>query len=271
MAIRTRPHSARIYDYCIGGKNHYATDREVADRVLAGMPGVRTMARENRKFLTRAVRFLAAEAGIRQFLDIGSGLPAANNVHEVAQRADPSCRVIYVDNDPSVLPHARALLSSAPEGRAGYFTGDLRDPEAVLSHKVTRAVLDFSEPVALMLVSVIPFLVDDDKPAEILATLLDALPPGSYLAATHGTAEHDPAGWETSLEAYSETGIQEHVRDSDDFARLAFNGLELVPPGIVLVSEWRPDTPGPRPLAAEVGCYGGVACKRLCATIVPGN
>jgi SAM-dependent methyltransferase len=267
MAIRTRPHPARIYDYCIGGKNHYAADREVAERVLAGMPGARTIARENRKFLTRAVRFLAADAGIRQFLDIGSGLPATNNVHEVAQRADPSCRVVYVDNDPSVLPHARALLVSTPEGRNGYFTGDLRDPEAVLSHEVTREILDFSEPVALMLISVMPFLVDDDKPAEILATLLGALPPGSYLAATHGTAEHDPGGWETVMKAYSGTGIRGQARDSGDFARLAFSGLELVPPGIVLVSEWRPDTAGPRPLAAEVGCYGGVARKPLlCAS-----
>ncbi len=182
-------------------------------------------------------------------------------MHEVAQRADPSCRVVYVDNDPSVLPHARALLASAPEGRTGYFTGDLRDPKAILAHEVTRDILDFSQPVALILVSVLPFLVDDDKPGEILATLLDALPPGSYVAATHTTAEHDPEGWEAVTKVYGSAVIQGQLRDSGDFARLAFVGLELVPPGVVLVSEWRPDNPGLRPSAAEVSCYGGVARK----------
>jgi hypothetical protein len=257
----TRPHSARIYDYGLGGENHFAVDRAVAEQVLASMPTARTVARENRQFLGRAVRFLAAEAGIRQFLDIGSGLPATDNVHEVAQRADPSCRVVYVDNDPLVLPHARALLISAPEGRAGYFTGDLRDPKAILAHEVTRDILDLSQPVALVLVSVIPFLVDDDKPREVIGTLLDALPPGSYIAASHTTAEHDPDGWDAVEKAYSAAAIQGQVRDSGDFARLAFGGLELVPPGVVLVSEWRPDGAGPRPSAAEVSCYGGVARK----------
>jgi hypothetical protein len=256
-----RPHPARIYDYGIGGKNHFAVDRAVADQVLAQMPAARTVARENRKFLGRAVRFLAAEAGIRQFLDIGSGLPATDNVHEVAQRADPACRVVYVDNDPSVLPHARALLDSAPEGRTGYFTGDLRDPAAILAHPVTGEILDFSQPVALVLVSVIPFLMDDDHPGEVLATLLAALPSGSYIAATHSTAEHDPDGWDAVKKAYRGAGIPGQVRDSGDFARMAFAGLELVPPGVVLVSEWRPEDDGPRPSAAEVSSYGGVARK----------
>jgi hypothetical protein len=257
----TRPHPARIYDYGIGGKNHFAVDRVVADQVLAGMPTARTVARENRRFLGRAVGFLAAEAGIRQFLDIGSGLPATDNVHEVAQRADPSCRVVYVDNDPSVLPHARALLTSTAQGRTGYFTGDLRDPKAILAHEVTRDVLDFSQPIALMLVSVIPFLVDDDQPGQIIATLLDALPSGSYLVATHTTAEHDPDGWAAVSKAYSSAAIQGQLRDCGDFARVAFGGLELVAPGVVLVSEWRPDDAGPRPSAAEVSCYGGMARK----------
>jgi hypothetical protein len=258
----TRPHPARIYDYGIGGTNHFAVDRAVAEQVLAGLPAARTVARENRKFLGRAVRFLAAEAGIRQFLDIGSGLPATDNVHEVAQRADPSCRVVYVDNDPSVFPHARALLAGAPDGTTGYVTADLRDPQAILADGVTRGVLDFSQPVALVLVSVIPFLVDEDKPAEILATLLDALPSGSYLAATHTTAEHDPPGWEAVSKAYSSAAIAGQLRDPGEFARLAFGGLELVPPGVVLVSQWRAeDGAGPRPSAAEVSCYGGVGRK----------
>jgi SAM-dependent methyltransferase len=257
----SRPHPARIYDYGIGGKNHFAADRAVADQVLAQLPAARTVARENRKFLGRAVRFLAAEAGIRQFLDIGSGLPATNNVHEVAQRADPACRVVYVDNDPTVLPHARALLASAPEGRTGYFTGDLRRPADILAHPVTNEVLDFHQPVALVLVSVIPFLVDDDNPAQVIATLLAALPPGSYIAATHTTAEHDQDGWDGVKKAYGGAGIAGQLRDSGDFARLAFSGLELVPPGVVLVPEWRPDGDGPLPGAAEVSCYGGVARK----------
>ena len=259
----TRPHPARIYDYGIGGKNHFAVDRALAEQVLTAMPTARTVARENRKFLGRAVRFLAAEAGIRQFLDVGSGLPATDNVHEVAQRVDPSCRVVYVDNDPSVLPHARALLAGAPEGRTGYFTGDLRDPAAILDHQVTREILDFTEPIALVLVSVLPFLVDEDDPAGILATLLSALPRGSYIAATHTTGEHDPGGWDGVKKAYSGTTITGQVRDSADFARLAFGRLEMVPPGVVLVSEWRPDSPGPLPAPAEVSCYGGVARKPL--------
>jgi S-adenosyl methyltransferase len=257
----TRPHAARIYDYGLGGKNHFAVDREVAEKVLAGMPTARTVARENRKFLGRAVRFLAGEAGVRQFLDIGSGLPTTENVHEVAQRAAPSSRVVYVDNDPLVLVHARALLTSSPAGRTGYIRADLRDPQAILSDPVTRDVLDFSQPVALVLVSILPFLRDEDRPAEILATLLGALPPGSYLAATHTTAEHDPEGWANTVRAYTAASIQGQLRDSDEFARLAFTGLDLVPPGVVLVSEWRPDDDGPRPAPAEVSCYGGVARK----------
>ncbi len=257
----TKPHSARIYDYGIGGKNHFAADRAVAEQVLAGLPTARTVARENRAFLGRAVRFLAGEAGIRQFLDIGSGLPATGNVHEVAQRVNPAARVVYVDHDPLVLVHARALLKSSPEGRTGYINADLRDPVAILDHQVTRQVLDYSEPIALMLISVLPFLTDDDKPAEILATLLDALPPGSYLAATHTTAEHDPEGWAAVGRAYQSAAISGQLRDSGEFARLAFAGLDLVPPGVVLVSSWRPGTDGPFPSPAEVSCYGGVARK----------
>jgi S-adenosyl methyltransferase len=257
----TKPHAARIYDYGIGGKNHFAADRAVAEQVLAVMPTVRTVARENRKFLGRAVRFLAGEAGIRQFLDIGSGLPTTENVHEVAQRVAPSSRVVYVDSDPLVLVHARALLSSAPEGRTGYIQADLRDPERILSDAVTRDVLDFSKPIALMLISVLPFLRDEDKPGDVLASLLGALPSGSYLAATHTTAEHDPEGWAGVTRAYTGASIAGQLRESDVFARLAFAGLDLVPPGVVLVPEWRPDNDAPHPSPAEVSCYGGVARK----------
>ena len=257
----SKPHSARIYDYGLGGKNHFAADRAVAEQVLKNMPQAITVARENRKFLGRTVRYLVAEAGVRQFLDIGAGLPTTENVHEVAQRVDPKARIVYVDNDPLVLVHARALLKGTPEGRTGYIHADLQDPAAILADPVTRQVLDFSEPIGLILVSVLPFLTDDDRPEEVLATLLDALPPGSYLAATHTTAEHDPEGWAATGRAYSAARIQGQLRESSEFARMAFSGLDLVPPGVVLVSEWRPDDDALLPTPAEVSCYGGVARK----------
>jgi len=257
----SRPHSARMYDYFIGGKNHFAADRETAAEVLRHNPAIRIAARENRAFLGRAVRYLAAEAGIRQFLDIGTGLPTTNNVHEVAQRVAPSSRVVYVDNDPLVLAHARALLTSSPEGRTAYIDADLREPEAILSNPVTREVLDFSRPVALMLVAILHFAPDDFKPARIIETLVDALPAGSYLAASHLVTDHahDTAG--AAQQVMRSAGIAMQRRDSAEFARLAFSGLELVPPGVVLVSEWRPDEPGPRPAPDEVNCYAGVARK----------
>jgi hypothetical protein len=257
----SRPHPARMYDYSLGGKNHFAADREVADKVFAAFPSGRITARENRAFLGRAVRYLAEEAGIRQFLDIGTGLPTTSNVHEVAQAAAPSARVVYADNDPMVLAHARALLTSTAEGRTAYIHADLRQPQAILSHPVTREVLDFSKPIALMLVAVLHYIPDGDKPADIIATLLGALPPGSYLAASHVTKEHEPTRISGVQRAFRDANLQAEWRNSDEFARLAFPGLELVPPGVVLVSEWRPEGDGPLPTPAEVGCYGGVARK----------
>jgi SAM-dependent methyltransferase len=259
----SRPHPARTYDYMIGGKNNFAADREAVDRSLAGYPALRTGPRENRAFLRRAVRYLAGEAGIRQFLDVGSGLPAAGNVHEIAQGVAPESRIVYVDNDPMVLAHARALLTSSPEGRTAYIDADLRDPAAILAAPATRDVLDFGQPVALMLVAVLHFVSDDDEAARIVAALLDALPPGSFLVASHATAEHNPASEATVARASRESGIPFRFRDSGDFARLAFADLDLVPPGVTLVSEWRRDDAGPLPPAIEVSCYGGVARKRL--------
>jgi len=259
----TRAHPARMYDYYLGGKNHFAADRAVTDKVLACWPAARIGLRENRGFLGRAVRFLAAEAGIRQFLDIGSGLPATNNVHEVAQEAAPSSRVVYVDKDPLVMAHARALLTSSPQGRTAYVQDDLRSPQSILSSPQVRSVLDFGKPIALMLVAVLHFLRDDDKPDEVVGTLLDALPVGSYLAASHMTLEHDPESVGGGQRAYLDAGITMHARDADQFARLAFGDLEMVSPGVVLVSEWRRKANGPLPTAAEVSCYGGVARKPL--------
>ena len=187
----SRPHPARTYDYFLGGKNNFAADREVAEKGLAGWPAIRVGVRENRKFLARVVRYLAGEVGIRQFLDIGTGLPTADNMHEVAQAVAPSARVVYVDNDPLVLAHARALLTSSPEGRTAYIHADLRDPAAILNDPVTREVLDFTQPIALMLIAILHMIPDEEKPAEIVATLLDALPPGSYVVASHITGEHN--------------------------------------------------------------------------------
>jgi SAM-dependent methyltransferase len=257
----SRPHPARMYDYYIGGKNHFAADRVVADAALAHWPAGRIGLRENRRFLGRTVRYLAGEAGIRQFLDIGSGLPTTANVHEIAQAVNPSCRVAYVDNDPMVMAHARALLSSSPQGRTAYIQADLKSPLDILTSDSVRSVIDFDQPVALMLVAVLHFLGDEDKPEAVLKTLLDALPPGSYLAASHITAEHEPKGIAAGQRLYREAGIPMQIRDSDEFASLAFSGLELVPPGVVLVTEWRPDSKAPRPSPAEVSCYGGVARK----------
>jgi hypothetical protein len=258
----SRPNHARIYDYYLGGKNHFAADRQTAEAVLDTVPSARTVARENRAFLGRAVRWLAAEAGVRQFLDIGTGLPTQHNVHDVAQQVDPAARVVYVDNDPMVLAHARALLTSSPEGRTAYINADLRDPGSIISSPVAREALDFSQPLALMMLGVLDAILDDDQPAAIMKTLLDALPPGSYVAASHVTPEHWPAAAaEEGQSKYRSPGVPLRVRDSREFADLVFTGLELLPPGVVLVSEWRPDVSGPRPTPAEVSNYGGVARK----------
>jgi hypothetical protein len=257
----SKPHSARMYDYYLGGKDHFEVDRETADRAMRSWTAVRTAVRENRAFLGRAVRYLAAEAGIRQFLDIGTGLPSANNVHEVAQSVAPESRIVYVDNDPIVLAHARSLLTSTPQGGTAYIDADLRRPENILSAPATRATLDMSRPVALMLVAILHFLVDEDDPKAIVATLLDALPAGSYLVATHVTPELDPEGVGGLEATYRAGGIPAQARPVADFTDLAFSGLELVDPGVVLVSEWRRTEPGPPPPAEEVSWYGGVARK----------
>jgi S-adenosyl methyltransferase len=250
-----------MYDYLIGGKNHFAADRETAAEVLRNSPHVRIAARENRAFLGRTVRYLAGEAGIRQFLDIGTGLPTTDNVHEVAQAVAPSSRVVYVDNDPLVLAHARALLASSPRGQTAYIDADFRDPSSILSSPAVRDVLDFGQPVALMLVAILHFVPDEDTPGKVIATLLDALPAGSYLVASHLTTEHDPARTAAGQATMRGAGIAMQKRDADEFARIAFSGLDLVPPGVVLVSEWRPEGDGPRPAPAEVSCYGAVGRK----------
>jgi SAM-dependent methyltransferase len=258
----SRPHPARMYDFLLGGKDNFTADREAAAHILHVAPFARIMARENRAFLGRAVRFLAGEAGIRQFLDIGTGLPTTNNVHEVAQAIAPTSRVVYVDNDPLVLAHARALLKSAPGGRTAYIHADLRAPEAIVSDPVVRDVLDFTRPVALILAAVLHFVPDGDNPEEIMRTLLGVLPAGSYLVASHISAEHVPEREAEAHRPYREAEIPLQSRDSGEFARLAFGDLDLVPPGVVLVSEWRREGAAAGPMPSEVNFYGGVGRKR---------
>jgi len=259
----TRPHSARIYDYMLGGKDNFAADRAVGDQVLAAWPAMRISTRENRKFIGRAVRYLAGEAGIDQFLDIGSGLPTVANVHEVAQASNPAARVVYVDNDPLVLTHARALLTSSAGGKCAYIQADLREPEKILSDPVTRETLDFSRPIGLILAAVVHFLSPEDEPKRIITTLLDALSPGSYLVASHGSAEYGTQEEaDVVLDIIQAGGVRVTTRSSHDFGHLVFDGLELVAPGVVLLPEWRPAPDGaPRPGGREVGSNAGVARK----------
>jgi hypothetical protein len=257
----SKPHAARIYDFLLGGKDNFAADREVAARTLKVWPGMRIAARENRAFLRRAVTYLAAEAGISQFLDIGSGLPTAGNVHEVAQAINPAARVVYVDNDPIVLAHGRALLSSTPQGRCAYLQADLRDTRAILDSDAVRDTLDFTEPVALILAAILHFFPDDQDPAAIVATLKAALPSGSYVVASHGSAEYMAEDrMENVSNAYRGEGIQAQARNTEAFADLLFRDMTLVPPGVVLLSEWRPDG-DILPPPAEVGANGAVAKK----------
>ena len=256
----SKPHSARMYDYFLDGKDNFAADRDTASKALQAWPAMKTAARENRAFLGRAVRYLTAEAGITQFLDIGSGLPGVGNVHEVAQEVNPAARVVYVDNDPIVLAHGRALLMSKPEGRSVYIEADLREPEKILSHPVTRETLDFTKPAALMLVSVLHFVTDDDQVRQIVTPLVDALPPGSYVVASHATSEFAPATVEAGR-AYTRGGVDVIGRDQDVFADLVFRGLTLVPPGVVVVSEWRPEPGTLLPPRADVSNNGAVASK----------
>jgi S-adenosyl methyltransferase len=257
----SRPHSARMYDYFLGGKDNFAADRETADLALKNMPTARLMARENRKFLGRAVRYLAGEAGIRQFLDIGTGLPSAESTHEVAQRIAPDSRVAYADNDPLVLAHARALLTSNPAGRTAYIQADLREPEKILADPAVRGTLDFSQPVALMLVAILHFIGDADDPAGIVSTLLEGLPPGSYLVASHGTADFNPEGVDGMVRAYQAGGVTLQARSAEEFGRVFFSGLDLVPPGVVLLTEWRPADGEPIPAPEELNLYGAVGRK----------
>jgi SAM-dependent methyltransferase len=253
------PQSARVYDYWLGGKDHFPADRALGDAIAAALPTIRTQVRAQRAFLGRAVRYLTRDAGVRQFLDIGTGIPSAGNVHDVAQEIAPESRVLYVDNDPIVLAHARALMSGTPQGSVAFIHADLREPEAILGDPAVAGTLDLAEPVGLVLIGVMHHLRDDDDPRRIVATLVDALAPGSYLVLSQTTPDFDPDTM-GALAAASEQGgipnVPRSLADTEPF----FAGLELVEPGLVPMATWHPD-PGEGLDPRSVYAYGGVARK----------
>jgi hypothetical protein len=232
------PHSARMYDYWLGGKDHFAVDRQMAELFLQQIPSLREMAKENRNFVTRATHFLASE-GIRQFLDIGTGIPTSPNLHETAQEIAPEARVVYVDNDPVVLAHARALMVSSDQGTVAYVDADLREPGKILTVPQLTHVLDLREPVALMLIAVLMLIGDDDDPYGKVAALRDALPSGSYIALTHPTQDFDPEAMEAVTAAATQGGMTFAPRTRAKVEGF-FGDWELVSPGLVPVLSWRP-------------------------------
>ena len=255
------PHSARVYDYLIGGKTNFEADRVAARASVEAWPALPISMRTTRVFMQRMVRRLAEEYGVRQFLDIGTGIPTSPNVHEVAQAVAPEARVAYVDNDPIVLTHARALMSSTPEGRTCYIDADFRDPDSIIENPRLRDVLDFTKPVALSLIAIVHFVLDEDDPQGIVRRFMDALAPGSFLALTVFTGDTDPVGVGGVSREYNARGIPLQVRDKAE-TEAFFKGYELLDPGVTLVHHWRPD-PDAAPIRdQDIAMYAGVAVKR---------
>jgi hypothetical protein len=249
-------HPARRYNYWLGGKDNFQADRESADAIEAIYPYVRTAAVQNRLFLKRVVRYLVEQAGVRQFLDIGTGLPTTDNTHEVAQRINPGARVVYVDNDPLVLVHARALLTSHSAGRTAYVEADLTDPQRILTDTEVATTLTMSEPVAVLLVAVLHFLPDTEAAYSVVKTLIDALPAGSYLVVSHATDDYLPP---ETAEAFRTNTFDFTSRNRDQISGF-FDGLDVIPPGVTVVSQWRnPDIDPPPP--EQVSVYGCLARK----------
>ena len=246
-------HPARVYDYWLGGKDNFAADREAGQQALKAYPQLAEAVRSNRAFLARAVGFLTGPAGVRQFLDIGTGIPSADNTHEVAQREAPDSRIVYVDNDPIVLLHAQTLLRSTAAGACDYIQADLRDPARILSE--AGRTLDFGQPVALMLLAILQFIPDDADPWGLVAQLMAPLPPGSYLVVSHPTDDFNPNRQGESIQRYNErVAEQATLRGHDETVRF-FAGLELVEPGVVAVAKWRPhsDVEADRPSSMWCG------------------
>ena len=254
------PHSARMYDYWLGGKTNFPPDRALGEAFEQAIPSIKLMARENRRFLGRAVRYLAGEAGIQQFLDIGTGIPTEGNTHEIAQSVNPKARVVYVDNDPIVLAHARALMDSTDAGRTAYIHADLREPEKILTDPVLAQTLDLDRPVGLTLVAVLMLIADRDDPWGSARTLMDALAPGSCVAVTHPGSDFDPVAMDAVVEAAARGQMVLVPRARDEVARF-FGDWELVEPGVVPVMGWRPD--GEPPADPNAAYYwSGVARKK---------
>jgi trans-aconitate methyltransferase len=251
-------HVARVYDYLLGGKDNFAVDREAAEQAIAAYPAILRGVRAQRAFLARAVRYLAEQAGIRQFLDIGTGLPTANNTHEVAQAAAPDARIVYVDNDPMVLAYARALLTSTSEGATAYLDADLRDPDAVLAGAAD--LLDFRQPVAVLLIGILQLIPDGDDPHAIVARLIEAVPPGSWLAVYHPASDIDQdrvaeAVRRVNARSAGTTTLRTHA----EIARF-FGGLRLLEPGLVQVQRWQPGSAAPDD-GEQIAAYAALARK----------
>ena len=252
------PHSARIWNYWLGGKDNYPVDREAGDRYREVFPGVIEVARASRAFLIRTIRYLAADAGIRQFLDVGTGLPTADNTHEVAQRIAPEARIVYVDNDPLVLVHARALLTSTTEGITSYIQADLHDPDTIRDE--AAKTLDFTQPIALILSGILGHITDIDEARSIVKRIMDALPSGSYLSINDGTSVVSGEAFEQAQQGYDESGaIPYRLRTPEEIASF-FDGLDLVEPGVVSCPLWRPDDADPASIR-PVDAFGGVGRK----------
>jgi hypothetical protein len=259
-----KPHAARVYDWLLGGKTNYPADRAAAEQTLAALPNAVVIARQNRAFMHRAARYLAAEAGVRQFLDIGTGIPTSPNLHEVVQAVAPQSRIVYADNDPIVLAHSRALHTSRPEGRTTYIQADLCSPEEILENRQLLNTLDLSRPVALTLVAVLHWLPAWPDPYDIVGKLLSALPSGSYLALTYATGDFEPEAVEEVAGTFRTKGSHVNVLSRAEVLRF-FDGLDLVEPGLQVVQRWRPD---PVDLGADaigdrdIPLYAGMARKR---------
>jgi hypothetical protein len=250
-------HSARVYDYWLGGKDNFAADRTAAEQVIEVRPAIRTDVRANRAFLGRAVRYLAGPAGIRQFLDIGTGLPSADNTHEVAQSAARDSRIVYVDNDPIVLAHARALLTSSPEGVTAYLDADLRDPDTILAR--AGLTLDLTRPVAIMLVAVLHHVPDSDDPYRIVARLRDAVPSGSHLVISHPASDVQTEKVAEVARRYNASVATGQTRRSADKVAAFFGDWDILEPGVTQTPQWRPDPPAL--VTGSVPMWAGVARK----------
>jgi hypothetical protein len=253
-----RPSAARLYDFFLGSHHNYAADRELGRKLLAAEPNAREIVKANRDFLGRAVRFLS-DSGVRQFLDLGSGIPTQENVHEIAQRADPEARVVYVDNDPGVVAHSKHLLRGNP--LVSVVNADLRDPAAVLRHPEVRRLIDFSQPVGVLMVAVLHSIPDDQDPAGVVSRFAAVLPAGSYLVVSHATAESYPDSAAKVEDLYKNATTSVHTRSQAEILRF-FSGFDLVEPGLVYLPLWRPDGQVPKD-PDRLWLYAGVGRKRL--------